>query len=107
MSDGIEAVFLLIFILINLTEPVLGIPDFLSYLHYFAYTPATTPKQLVNQITGDSIALSQIILIDIMDALVSIPLTIIASIFLDLSSGGSTGGRTVHFSDGRVVTFKK
>lgn len=108
MLEEIGVIFLIIFIFINFIEPVLGVSDILSYLHYFSYVSKTNAAQLTNQITGEVIALPFVILTEIIDALLSIPLSLIASIILDLSSegGGSDRGRTVRFSDGRVVTFR-
>lgn len=108
MSNEIEAMVVLIFVLINIAEPVFGISDVLSYLHYFSYVPTTNTTQLTNQITGEAIALPGVILTEIIDGLISAPLGIIAATLLGLSSqiGGGSGGRTVRFGDGRVVTFR-
>lgn len=108
MYEDIEIIFLIIFIIINFTEPVLGVSDILSYLHYFSYVSKTNAAQLTNQITGEAIALPFVILIEITDAILSTLLSFLAFIILDLLSegGGSSGGKTVHFSDGRIVTFR-
>lgn len=108
MSNKIEAMVALVFLLINLVEPVFGVPDILSYLHYFSYTPTTNTTQLTNQIAGEAIALPGVMLTEIVDALVSALLGIIVAMLLGLSSqvGGGGGGKTVHFGDGRVVTFR-
>jgi hypothetical protein len=112
MTSEEEGVFAVVFILLNLIEPILGFPTILSYVGYLSYTPTTNvtaaTAQLTNQVTGAVIALPSVILNEVIDGILSGIVGVLFAMFRNLSEGGerSGGGRTVSFSDGRTVTFR-
>ena len=96
----------IIFLFLNLIEPVFGVPTFISYFGWFAsYTPTANTTILTNRLTGLSISLPYVILVDVLDGILSGILGVLFSYILNLSDAG-IGGRTVHFSDGRIVKFR-
>jgi len=96
----------IIFLILNLIEPIFGVPTFISYLGWFAsYTPTANTTILTNQLTGLAISLPYVILVDVLDGILSGILGVLFSYILNLSDAG-IGGRTVHFSDGRIVKFR-
>jgi len=95
----------IIFLFLNLIEPIFGFPTFISYLGWFAsYTPTANTIILTNQVTGLVISLPYVILADVLDGILSGILGVLLAYLSDAGIGG--GGRTVHFSDGRIVTFR-
>jgi len=95
----------IIFLFLNLIEPIFGFPTFISYLGWLAsYTPTANTIILTNQVTGLAISLPFVILVDVLDGILSSISGVLLAYLSDVGIGG--GGRTVHFSNGRIVTFR-